>query len=118
MVRSQADQPTPHGPSRRPPAIFSTRAAIFGAAAKEGGVLIQAKTPASLIVRGSAGQIYFARELAAGEAYRAPLGRGLTADVSDPNAFLLYNGGKLVGPLSDPQTSVDKAAAPASPVGK
>jgi cytoskeleton protein RodZ len=104
----------PAPPDPAPPAVFTTRAAIYGATAKEGGVLIQAKSPASLIVRGAAGQIFFARELETGEAYRAPLGRGLTADVSDPNAFLVYNAGKLVGPLSEPQTPIDKAAQPAA----
>ena len=102
-------------PDPAPPAVFSTRAAIYGASAKAGGVLVQAKSPASLIVRGAAGQIYFARELQTGEAYRAPLGRGLTADVSDPDAFLLYVGGKLAGPLSEPLTPLDKAAATSAP---
>jgi transcriptional regulator with XRE-family HTH domain len=101
-------------PDPAPPATFTTRATVYGAPAKEGGVLVQAKSPASLVVRGPAGQIYFARELETGEAYRAPLGRGLTADVSDPDAFLLYVGGKLAGPLSDPQTPLDKAAAAAA----
>jgi cytoskeleton protein RodZ len=105
-------------PDPAPPAVFTSRAAIYGASAKVGGVLIQAKSPGSLIVRGPAGQIFFARELETGEAYRAPLGRGLTADVSDPNAFLVYNGGKLVGSLSEPQTSVDKAAQPSATAGK
>ncbi len=106
-------------PDPAPPATFTTRAPIYGASAKEGGVLVQAKSSASLIVRGPAGQIYFARELETGEAYRVPLGRGLTADVSDPNAFLLYVGGKLVGPLSEPQTPLDKAvAAAAQPVAR
>ena len=67
-------------------------------------------------MRGPAGQIYFARELETGEAYRAPLGRGLTADVSDPDALLLYVGGKLAGPLTEPLTPLDKAAAPPAPV--
>ncbi len=102
-------------PDPAPPAPFTTRAAIYGAPSKEGGVLVQAKSPAALIVRGPAGQIYFARELETGEAYRAPLGRGLTADVSDPNAFLLYVGGKLAGPLSEPQTPLDKAAQSPAP---
>ena len=105
-------------PDPVPPASFTTRAAIYGAPAKAGGVLIQAKSPGSLIVRGPAGQIYFARELQTGEAYRAPLGRGLTADVSDPNAFLLYVGGKLSGPLSDPLTPLDKAAAQPAPAAQ
>ena len=105
-------------PDPAPPATFTTRAAIYGALPKEGGVLVQAKSPASLIVRGPSGQIYFARELETGEAYRAPLGRGLTADVSDPNAFLLYVGGKLAGPLSEPQTPLDKAAAAPQPTAR
>ena len=102
-------------PGPTPPATFTTSAAVYGASTKAGGVLVQAKSPASLIVRGPAGQIYFARELETGEAYRAPLGRGLTADVSDPNAFLLYVGGKLAGPLSEPQTPLDKVAAQPPP---
>ena len=101
-------------PDPAPPATFIPRAAIYGAPAKQGGVLVQAKSPASLIVRGPAGQIYFARQLETGEAYRAPLGRGLTADVSDPDAFLLYVGGKLAGPLSEPQTPLDKAVETAA----
>ena len=72
-------------------------------------IIIQAKKPASLIVRGAQGAIYFARQLQVGEAYRAPLGRGLTADVSDADAFDLYLNGRLLGGLSDPQTQLDKA---------
>ena len=102
-------------PDAPPPAKFTTRAAVYGGSAGQGGVLVQARSPASLIVRGPAGQIYFARELEAGEAYRAPLGRGLTADVSDPNAFLLYVGGKLAGPLTEPQSPLDKAATHSQP---
>jgi cytoskeleton protein RodZ len=102
----------PVQPDPPPATTFTSRAAVYGASARAGGVLVQARSPASLIVRGPAGQIYFARELQAGEAYRAPLGRGLTADVSDPSAFLVYNGGHLVGPLSEPQTPIDKAAQP------
>ncbi len=99
-------------PDAAPPQTFTTRSTVYGVPARQGGVLVQARSPASLIVRGPAGQIYFARELEGGEAYRAPLGRGLTADVSDPNAFLLYVGGKLAGPLTEPQTALDKAAVP------
>ncbi len=104
----------PPAPEAGAPASFVSHAAIYGVPAKQGGALIQARTPASLIVRGPAGQIYFARELETGEAYRAPLGRGLTADVSAPGALSLYVGGKLVGPLSDPQTPLDKAVQAAA----
>jgi cytoskeleton protein RodZ len=97
-----------------PPTRFVAHAAVYGVTAKVGGVLIQARSSASLIVRAPAGQIVFARELEAGEAYRAPLGRGLTADVSDPSAFALYVGGRYAGGLSDPLTPVDKAVAAAA----
>ncbi len=92
------------------PAVFATRATVYGVAAQKSGVIIiQAKKAASLIVRGPQGAIYFARQLQIGEAYRAPLGRGLTADVSDADAFDLYLNGRLLGGLSEPQTLLDKA---------
>lgn len=90
------------------PATFTTRAAVYGAPAKSGGVIVQAKVVGSLIVRGADGSVYFARLLKPGEAYRAPLGRGLTADVSDPAAFDVYLNGQLQGALVDPQTPLDK----------
>jgi transcriptional regulator with XRE-family HTH domain len=90
------------------PAAFTTRAAVYGLPARSGGVVVQAKTAGSLIVRGADGSVYFARLLKPGEAYRAPLGRGLTADVSDPAAFDIYLNGQLQGALVDPQTPLDK----------
>ncbi|MHB8284118.1 MAG: helix-turn-helix domain-containing protein [Caulobacteraceae bacterium] len=90
------------------PVAFTTRATVYGLQAKSGGVVVQAKTAGSLIVRGPDGSVYFARLLKPGEAYRAPLGRGLTADVSDPAAFDVYLNGQLQGALVDPQTPLDK----------
>lgn len=95
------------------PTVFTTRAAVYGAPAKGPTVVIQAKKPAALIIRGGQGAIYFAHQLAVGEAYRAPLGKGLTADVSDPTAFDVYLNGRLQGGLSEPQTPVDKLPQPA-----
>jgi hypothetical protein len=65
-------------------------------------------------VRGPDKTVYFARQLAAGEAFRAPLGKGLTAELSDPAAFILYVGGELKGPLVSPQTQLDKLQPPPS----
>ena len=60
----------------------------------------QAQKPASIIIRGADGTVYFARQLAAGEAYRAPTAvKGLVADVSDPQAFDIYANGTLQGRL-------------------
>jgi transcriptional regulator with XRE-family HTH domain len=91
-----------------PPAVFSTRETVYGLTAKSGGVIVQAKAAGALVVRGPDGAVYFARLLKPGEAYRAPLGRGLTADVSDPTAFDVYLNGQLQGALVDPQTPLDK----------
>ena len=102
---------TPPAPS---PASFTTRATVYGLPAGKGPIIIQAKAPASLIVRGPQGAIYFARQLETGEAYRAPLGRGLTADVSDPQAFDVYLNGRLSGGLSEPQSPLDEVAQKAA----
>jgi hypothetical protein len=101
------------------PAEFQAHGAIYGAAAKDGDVIIQAKTRAALIVRGPSGAIYFARQLAVGDAYRVPRGTHATADVSDPAAFDLYVNGKFQSLLTEPLTPLDVAppvavAAPSS----
>jgi transcriptional regulator with XRE-family HTH domain len=95
------------------PAQFEAHGQIYGAAAKDGDVIIQAKKRAALIVRGPSGAIYFARQLAAGDAYRVPRGTHATADVSDPAAFDLYVGGKFQSLLTEPLTPLD-LAPPAS----
>ena len=70
-------------------------------------VILQARKSTSLIVRGAAGAVYFARELAPGEAWRAPAnGVGLTADVGNPSAVEVFAGGVSKGALSAPRTPV------------
>jgi cytoskeleton protein RodZ len=90
--------------------IFRAKGAIFGAAANVSTVTLQARKAASLIVRGGDGTVYFARQLAIGQAYRAPMLKGLTVEVSDPLAFNVYNGGTLKGSLPAAQTTVEKLA--------
>jgi cytoskeletal protein RodZ len=115
-----APPPAPEMPPEAPAAAaFTPKGTVYGVDAKVGAIVVQARKSASLVVRGPGGAIFFARELKAGEAYRAPLGRGLTADVSDPGAIELYVSGRFQGLLSDPQTPLDKAAAdPAKSVAK
>lgn len=91
-------------------AAFNPRGAIYGAEPRQSVVTLQARKPASLIVRGSDGAVYFARQLAAGEAYRAPLVGGLTVDVSDPSAFDVYANGEHKGALQAAQTVVSRLA--------
>jgi transcriptional regulator with XRE-family HTH domain len=88
---------------------------IYGVPAEQSNVIIQARKGASLVVHGADGSVYFARELAAGEAYRAPLIGGLTIDVSVPENFDVYVGGALKGPLAGPRTAANQLAAAFAP---
>lgn len=98
-------------------APFRAKGAVHGAdPADASGVILQARKPASLAVHGAGGSTYFARWMAAGEAFRAPRTAGLTAEVSDPAAFDVYVNGALTARLSTPQVALSKlAAAPPTP---
>ncbi len=90
-------------------AALNPRAAVYGAPADRSTVTLRALRAASLVIRGSDGSIYFARQLAAGESYRAPAGmQNLTVDVSEPGAFNVIRGGQAVGPLQAAQTPIGK----------
>ena len=93
-------------------APFVAGGAIYGASGPtsgpSSGVLLQARKPTSLIVRASAGSVYFARELAAGEAWRAPDVSGLIVDVGTPASLEVYRGGVARGALADQQTPLAK----------
>ena len=54
----------------------------------------------ALVVRLGDGQALFARQMAPGEAWRAPIGAAATVDVSDPAAFDVYLNGEYGGPLA------------------
>jgi cytoskeletal protein RodZ len=102
---SDAAQPTPDTEH----AVFSPKGAVYGAPAQQSAVILQAHKPASIIIRGADGTVYFARQLAAGEAYRAPTAvKGLVVDVSDPQAFDIYANGTLQGQLQANQTPLNK----------
>lgn len=105
-------------------APFQARGAVYGAAqAEASGLILQARKPASLTVRGGDGSIYFTRWMAAGEAFRAPRNGGLIAEVSDPAAFDVYNGGALTSRMTAPSAALSKlgvsapAPAPRPPLG-
>lgn len=104
-------------PAHLPP-TFVPKGKVYGAAPKEpSAVTIQALKSSSLMVRGADGSLYFARQLAAGEAFRAPQVSGLTFDVVDPNAFQVFVGGQSRGVLPAAQASVNglAGAAPVPP---
>jgi cytoskeleton protein RodZ len=100
-----AGAPVPVGAVGKP---FVPAGTIFGAAGSGSGLILQARKPTSLIVRGQGGAVYFARQLASGEAWRAPAMAGLTADVGNPASVEAFYGGVSRGPLTDPQTPLAK----------
>jgi len=85
-------------------AAFNPRGAIYGATATASQVVLQARKAGALVVRMADGRVLFARQLAAGEAWRAPAGVSAIIDVSDPAAFDVYlngeHGGALTGVLT------------------
>jgi cytoskeletal protein RodZ len=102
-------------PATLPP-VFVATAKIYGAAPNQPSyVTLQALKSASLIVRGADGSIYFARQFAPGEAFRAPLLAGLTAEVSEPTNFQVFVGGQSKGVLPAAQTSLNQLAQGGAP---
>ncbi|MDB5494236.1 MAG: putative transcriptional regulator [Phenylobacterium sp.] len=85
-------------------AAFTPHGQIYGASS--GPVVLQALKPAFLVVHGSDGSVYFARQLAEGEAYRTPAIGGLTVDVSEPEAFQVFVSGQSKGVLPRPLTDI------------
>jgi cytoskeletal protein RodZ len=84
-------------------APFTPQGTIYGSTAGASALIIQAKKSISLEVRGPGGVVYFARELAAGEAYRVPAVPGLTAEVSNPASAELFEGGVSKGAFTAAQ---------------
>ena len=85
-------------------AAFNPRGAVYGAEAAASQVVIQARKAAAFVVRMSDGRVLFARQLAAGEAWRAPVGVAALVDVSEPTAFDVYLNGEHGGALPAPVT--------------
>ncbi|MBN8553150.1 MAG: helix-turn-helix domain-containing protein [Caulobacterales bacterium] len=99
-------------------AAFNPRGAVYGTAAGNSGVILQARRASTIVVRAADGVVHFARQLAAGEAYRAPQTGGLVVDVSDPTAFDLFLNGERAGRLEQPQTSLSQLNARAEALGR
>ena len=105
-ARIAAEAAAAHPQTVAPGTAFVAHGTVFGARAG-GGAIVQALRPFSLVVRGAGGEVYFARELAAGEAWRAPAIAGLTVDADTPAAAEVYLGGRAEGPLTETQTAVE-----------
>ena len=85
---------------------FVASGTVYGAPAPGSGVVLQARRSLSLIVRTSAGAVVFGRQLATGEAWRAPAMSGLVAEVSNPAELEVFLGGLSHGPMPSAQTSL------------
>jgi cytoskeleton protein RodZ len=94
--------------SDAPVPVFTARGAVYGGPADPSAIILQAKRAALVVIHGADGAVYFARQLAAGEAYRAPAAKGLTVDVSDPQAFDVFVAGVFKGPLPAAQMPLSK----------
>ena len=97
---------------------FNPRGALYGASASASQVVIQARKPASLVVRMADGRVLFARQLASGDAWRAPNGVAATVDVSDPTAFDVYLNGEHGGPLEATLTPLGQLNARAQSLAR
>jgi transcriptional regulator with XRE-family HTH domain len=82
-------------------AAFNPSGPVYGVEPNASAVTLKARKSASIVLRSPDGMIVtFAKQLAAGEAYRAPLSCGnQVLDVSDPNAFEVYLNGEYHGGL-------------------
>lgn len=89
----------PAEPTNRPPppTTFVAQGPVYGAAEGASPVIFQARKSTALIVRGLGGEAYFARQLAEGEAYRAPNIKGLTIEALEPGAVQIFVDGQSRG---------------------
>ena len=99
-------------------AAFNPRGVIYGAPATASQVVLQASKPGVLVVHLGDGQVLFARQMAAGEAWRAPVGLSATLDVSDPTAFDVYLNGERGPPLTAVLTPLSQLTARAEALAR
>lgn len=114
-LMGDADDPSASSPVPAPPvqAAFNPRGALYGSPATNSITTLQANKPATLVVRQGDGRVLFARQLAAGDSWRAPMNVQATIDVSDAAAFSVYLNGELADPLPANQTPLSRLNAQA-----
>jgi transcriptional regulator with XRE-family HTH domain len=95
------------------PATFTPKGKVYDAGNPKltSAVTLQALNGAALIIRGGDGSVYFARQLAKGEAYRVPQLAGLIIDVFEPQDFQVFVAGRSKGVLPARQVLASKLAA-------
>jgi cytoskeletal protein RodZ len=101
VAGSDTNATAPANPANAEP--FTQQGHIYASVGAASQLIIQARKSISLEVRGPGGVVYFARELAAGEAYRVPALPNLTAEVSNPASAELFEHGVSKGVFTAPQ---------------
>lgn len=101
----------PAAPAAPPGTPFVAKGKVHGVTDASSIVTLQARRSTMLIVRGPDSAIYFARPLAAGEAFRLPNNKGVTVEVTDPAAMDVFVAGKLKGAMPGPQAAVSALAS-------
>jgi hypothetical protein len=104
--------PPPEAAADAPGTHFVALGQVFGAPAAGPTVMLQARKATSLIVRGAGGAVYFARQLAAGEAWRAPADPGLMVEVGNPQSMEVFVNGMSTGDLTSAKTPLVDLASP------
>ncbi|MDR3506735.1 MAG: helix-turn-helix domain-containing protein [Caulobacteraceae bacterium] len=87
---------------------FTPKGTVFGVTPAQAVVILQARKAASLTIHGADGSVYFARLLSAGQAYRAPMVKGLMIEVSEPDAFDVFVANQLRGSLPTTQVPITR----------
>jgi cytoskeletal protein RodZ len=95
------------------PQRFKPDGKIYGVApGQPSNVTFQALKSASLIIRGADGSVYFARQLAPGEAYRVPQLAGLSVESPDPDTVQVFIAGQSKGVLPSIKTALNTLVEP------
>jgi transcriptional regulator with XRE-family HTH domain len=94
---------------------FAPRGAVNGAPAGAGRLVLQARRPTTLIVWGPDGAAWFARPLAAGEAYRTPAGARVTFETVEAGVVAIFVDDRARGVLPAGRTPAGSIVLPPSP---
>ncbi len=89
---------------------FTPQGQVSGAPAGGGRLVLQARRPTALIVWGPDGAAWFARSLAAGEAYRAPDGARITFETVEAGVLAIFVDNRALGVLPAGRTSASSIA--------
>lgn len=92
--------------------VFVARGRVNGAPAGGGRLVVQARRPTTLIIWGPDGSAWFARPVAAGEAYRVPEGARITFETVEAGVLAVFVDNRARGVLPAGRTPAAAIAIP------